>query len=229
MKLPKTSLHPMLYGKYKAARSCLDYSYHKMYSKERQYLQDAIIEQVLIGKPMNVEQPRLYLTAGAMGAGKTHTVKRLLKEAKGKEASFDTFVLACVDRIKLLIPEMQLLLKTDPVNAGSRMHSEACTIHEILFRTALMHNMNVIIDGSLRNGDFFESILESWQGRQRYTITIVHVIASLETCLRRAKKRAEETGRYVPKDSIVKTIEQCPKSVEQLSPFVDVVKTVNND
>lgn len=204
------------------ARACLDYSFHKRYPLDRQLLQDAIVQNNLNNKPI-FSLPSMFLTAGAMGSGKTHVLKHLLGN------SFDSYVLADVDRIRSQLPENKHLIKTDPSTAGKILHSESCTIHEILFRMAIEEKHNLIIDGSLRNGDFFKDLIIYWRKTTPYKITIVHVKASLETCLRRAKKREKITGRYVPEESIMKSIEQCPKSVELLKPLVHDVITIDND
>jgi|SRR6478609_5216562 len=212
----------MFYGDYIKARSCLDYTFHKIYTKERQLLQDGIITKAL-AKKVSSDKPRLYLTAGAMGAGKTHVIREMLG------ASFPTYVLADVDRIRHQLPENGYLCKTDPVNTGIMLHSESCSIHEIIFRTAIYEKLNVIIDGSLRNGEFFKGLITNWKETTPYDIVIVHVKARLETCLKRAEKREKITGRHVPVESIEKSIKECPKSVELLRPLVDKVITIEND
>ena len=212
----------MFHGKYANVRQCLDYTFHKHYLKERQLLQDAIICKAFAGKDP-VGAPKLYLTAGAMGAGKTHTIRDLLKE------SFSCYVIADVDRVTHQLPEMKRLLKDDPYNAGKILHSEACTIHELIFRKAVQDRYDVIIDSSLRNGSFYEKFLFKVKAEGIYEIIIVHVIASLETCLRRAEQRAKETGRHVPRSSIEQSVRECPKAVELLSDLADGVITVYND
>lgn len=42
------------------------------------------------------------------------------------------------------------------------------------------------------------------------------------------QKRANETGRVVPKDLLCSVIEQVPKSVERLAPQVDFVVEIDN-
>lgn len=214
----------MLYGKYAETRRSLDYSFHKVYPEERQILQDSIIDYFLDEKPCFTDcNPKLVLAAGAMGSGKSHVMKNMLK------IEYEMYVIADVDRIKHHIPEMRRLLETDPDNAGKIMHSEACTIHEIIFRQAVIDRRNLIIDGSLRNGEFFNGYLSNLKKNSTYEVTIVHVVASLKTCLRRAEKRSKETGRIVPQSSISLSIEECPKSVERLRKIVDIVLTVYND
>lgn len=209
-------------SRYANVRKSLDYNFHKVYSAERQRLQDEIVYKE-IDEKRKFNNKKILLTAGAMGAGKTHTIKRLLGRF------YDDYVVADVDKIKHCLPEMKTLLKTDPKNAGSILHSEACTIHEIMFRSAIEEERNVIIDGSLRNGEFFLPLIRKWKETTVYEITIIHVVASFATCVRRAEKRALVTGRHIPEESIRTSIDQCPKSVALLRPYVDHVITVHNE
>jgi len=60
-------------------------------------------------------------------------------------------------------------------------------------------------------------------------IAIIHVVADRTEVLRRAKRRAEETGREVPTDILLKTLDTVPKSVAKLAPLVDYTICINND
>ena len=83
-------------GQYASIRTQLDYSYHSYYSSERQLLQDSIIQAMMNSTVItdknndpssNNERiihcstpaysPWIVFTAGAMGAGKTHTIRNL--------------------------------------------------------------------------------------------------------------------------------------------------------
>jgi predicted ABC-type ATPase len=211
----------MFYGKYTNIRRLLDYSFHKLYSKERQLLQDDIVDHFTSNcSPRDIGRCNLILTCGAMGSGKTHTVKIILGE------KFRQYVRADVDAIKHHVPEMKELLKTNPNNAGKILHSEACTIHEILFRSAIEEKKNVIIDGSLRNSGFFRDYLERVD--PEYYITILHVVAPLEVCIERAEARAKHTGRLVPIESIKESFKKCPGAVRDLAEIADWVVEIEN-
>jgi len=215
----------LLCGRYVRARSCLDYSWHKPYPPDRQLLQDAIVSEELNDKP-SIERPWLYLMAGTMGAGKTHSIKKWL----GRDV-FRNFVLADIDRIKHRLPEMKQLLEDDPRNADKIVHSEASTVHEVLFRTAIDKRNNVIIDGTLRDGKFFESLLNTWKGDEDipHRIVIFHVVASLNTCLRRAIKRGGETKRIVPPEYIDASISDTEIAIRRLRYLADEYVVIHND
>merc|ERR1712178_317848 len=49
-----------------------------------------------------------------------------------------------------------------------------------------------------------------------------------EAVLKRAEARGKETGRMVPKEILINSMEQVPKSCKVLAPFVDVAINVKN-
>eukprot|EP00959_Pyramimonas_sp_CCMP1952_P054355 1136794-Pyramimonas_sp.AAC.1 len=95
---------------YARARGSLDYAYHFMPTLARQRLQDRIIEEAL-GKGEVSDEPWLLFTAGgfacgselgAMGAGKSWSMKRISEKGYFKEESFvrvDPDDLRCVIRL----------------------------------------------------------------------------------------------------------------------------------
>jgi hypothetical protein len=79
------------YGRYSHIRETLDYSYHRNYSFERQKFQDAIVDDFMdaaIITDKNGElcttptEPWIVFTAGAMGAGKSYTMNKLVEKGR---------------------------------------------------------------------------------------------------------------------------------------------------
>jgi hypothetical protein len=60
-------------------------------------------------------------------------------------------------------------------------------------------------------------------------LAIVHVTTTLETALRRANRRAAETGREVPPRAIKQVLEAIPESLRRLQPHVHYVCTFRNE
>lgn len=219
-----------LVGKYIKQRKILDYTWHKFYPPPRQIWQDTIIDKVLAScppgsLPATRRPPHLVLAAGAMGSGKTHTFKKL-QDVFG---DLRCFVTVDVDRIKENFPEMKDLIKRNPHAAGDAVHREACTIHEIVFRQALENKQNVFLDGSLRNGSFFERLLAEEDVAKGYTISILHVKASIKKCTERALWRAKQTGRFISPELIEKSHREAQVSVDNLCKLVDHVVVVDNE
>ena len=149
------------HGKYTSLRSKLDYNYHSNYSKSRQLLQDSIIDSILnatfildqqgqvCGTP---SQPWIVFTAGAMGAGKTHSLRQLASRGR---FPLHSFVTVDPDDIRHHLPEFSHYLKTNPERAGEWTRKEAGFVAELLTQVALEQGKNVLVDGSLRDASWY--------------------------------------------------------------------------
>ena len=144
------------YGTFADIRATLDYSYHKNYTFERQRFQDAIIQEYLNDAIITDEngeicttptQPWIVFTAGAMGAGKGYTLKKLVEKGR---FPLMAFVRVDPDAIRRYLPEFELYVQHSPERAGELTNKEAGYIAEILTLAGLQAGKNVIVDGSLR-------------------------------------------------------------------------------
>ena len=182
------------YGSYAEIRSTLDYNYHDNYTKQRQLLQDKIISSFIgniLIQDKNGElcttptEPFIVFTAGAMGAGKGHTIKTLVDRG---HFPLLAFVVVDPDEIRRHFPEYQLYVNEYPKKAGELTRKEAGFVAELLTAVALEQGKNVLVDGSLRDsvwyGEYFQQL------RDRYPqlkLAIIHVTAPKETIFRRAE------------------------------------------
>ena len=66
------------HGIYRHQRERMDYSYHVNYVRSRQLLQDEIVSYWR-SEGIRADRPWVIFTAGAMGAGKSHTAHSLCK------------------------------------------------------------------------------------------------------------------------------------------------------
>eukprot|EP00546_Thalassionema_frauenfeldii_P011295 CAMPEP_0178916490 /NCGR_PEP_ID=MMETSP0786-20121207/12673_1 /TAXON_ID=186022 /ORGANISM="Thalassionema frauenfeldii, Strain CCMP 1798" /LENGTH=201 /DNA_ID=CAMNT_0020589841 /DNA_START=493 /DNA_END=1098 /DNA_ORIENTATION=+ len=106
---------------------------------------------------------------------------------------------------------------------------EAGYIAEILQTHALDTGKNVLVDGSLRDYEWYK--VDFQHKREKYPnikLAIIHVVAPRETIFERAWVRGVETGRVVPEELIEKSIIQCAKSVDILEDFVDFFARIQN-
>ena len=237
-------------GKYKHIRDRLDYSYHKMYSQSRQLLQDRIIDSVLsitttsVSTSSSVSSPWIIFTAGVMGAGKTHSIRRLREEGKltflhtnnENDKQLPQLLTVDPDCIRHLLPEFDVYVKRCPEKAGTYTQKEAGLIAEIATKVALSKGHNVVVDGSLRNSEWYINYFQHL--RQQHStmnkenmllrIAIIHVTAPFPTILKRTKQRAKETGRVVPIELLKRSIEEVPMSVDILKSHVDYFLQVHN-
>jgi hypothetical protein len=170
--------------------------------------------------------PWIIFTAGAMGAGKGFVRKWMNDNGYWP---LEHFVIVDPDAIRQVLPEWADYVKANAETAGDKTQKEAGMVAEILGYTALRARQNVIFDGSLRNAQwytgYFRKLREEFPGIR---IMILHVVADREAVLKRAEERGKQTGRYVPRETLIESMEATPKSVGALAPFADFVCRVEN-
>lgn len=181
------------FGAYSHIRETLDYEYHVPYTRERQSLQDAIITDMLstaVIKDKNGDvgttptEPWLVFTAGAMGAGKSYTMNKLVEMG---HFPLLAFVTVDPDEIRRHLPEFHLYVEQSPELAGELTRKEAGYIAEILTLAGLLAGKNVLVDGSLRDAEWYKQYFQ----RLRHDfpalrIAILHVTAPREAVFQRA-------------------------------------------
>jgi len=223
------------YGKFSHIRKTLDYSYHSNYTFERQKLHDAIITDILnesyiCDEDGNVglaaADPWIVFTAGAMGAGKSYTMRVLVEQER---FPLPAFVIVDPDEIRRLLPEYHMYIAENPELAGELTRKEAGYIAQVMTLAALQSGKNVLQDGSLRDHtwfrDHFQKLKEEFpQVRQ----AILHITAPKKAILDRAALRAVLTGRIVPEELLERAMEEVPKSVKILAPLVDYYAEIHN-
>ena len=213
-------------GDFIESRSKVDFRYHSNYQIERQLFQDHIIHKYLrFGKP--VDSPKIIFTAGVMGVGKGHILKKM---ERLEQINLQDYLWIDSDQLKDELPEMNIYINLDPKTAGTKVHKESGFIQEIILSEALKQNKNIIVDGSLtsliRHKMLFESIHRDYP---HYTIEIIYVMADLGKIQERIQKRGEETGRFVPMEKVEYAYHQIPKTVESLTPLVSRVLVIDNN
>lgn len=223
------------YGQFSHIRATLDYTYHEHYTKKRQCLQDKIISDminsaIITDKDGNVcttpTEPWLVFTAGAMGAGKSYTMNKLVEKGRFPLLAF---VLVDPDEIRRHLPEFHVYVDENPELAGELTRKEAGFIAEILTLAGLQSGKNVLVDGSLRDSEWYKSyftrLREEFPNLRQ---AIIHVTAPREAVFERAAARAKSTGRIVPQDVLERALNQVPRSVKILGPLVDYFCEINN-
>mmetsp|Transcript_8837 Transcript_8837/g.23081 ORF Transcript_8837/g.23081 Transcript_8837/m.23081 type:complete len:336 (+) Transcript_8837:18-1025(+) len=231
-----------------SARVGLDYRHHMRYSLERQAVQDGIIRQILSfedmqrGKPVaeadwmrvargarvlrQPRQPWCVFTAGAMGAGKTHVMCALDRHGL---MPINNFVRIDMDRIRDLLPEMPEYVKRDKRSAGHMTQLEAGAIAEIVSEEAFARGLNVWIDSSMKNSDWWATELARLRRVYPHRLCIMHITADWEAVQKRERRRGEQTGRRIPADVLLDAFRQVPRSVARLAPMVDECIVVDNN
>jgi len=239
------------------ARRKLDYSYHNNLIENRQLLQDAILNRVVVdsdsdnkkdkdrgsGQTTKQEEdtqtegglstgrqlPWLVFTAGPMGVGKGYVLTQL---SRAGVFPLKSFIKIDPDMLKSELPEMAGYLQADKSTAATKLHRESTQMSDVLFEHALRRGLPILIDGSLRDVDWYKQLFHRIREEYpTYRIGILHVTADPDVIRKRAVERAKySNGRVVPKELIEESIEQVPKSVEELSQYADAVHVIaNND
>ena len=227
---------PPFVGKYANERRELDYSYHKYYKPERQLFQDSLMDLFYdtsvhdTDRNMTCDKPLenwIVFTAGPMGAGKGRTMHWLAHQGL---FPLSAFVGVDPDSLRHLLPETKGYIARNPATAGYMTQKEVGYVAEILTIVALNEGKNVLVDGTLRDAVWYSTYLDSLHTKfPRMKFAIIHVTAKEETVLQRADKRAEITGRLVPKDIILEAMAQIPYSIKALAPQVNFMATFDNE
>merc|ERR1740123_1295338 len=134
------------------------------------------------------------------------------------------------DYFKQLMPEWEGYKKHDASQAGAMCHRESGFLQELAQEVAMQANQNVWVDGSLQDGKWYSHLFAETRRRYpRYRIALLHVFAELETVKARAQKRGQETGRFVPVDTLESCWHAVVDSVRVLGPLADFFAKINND
>ncbi len=149
-------------GDFVGSRAKVDFGYHSNYQLDRQLFQDGIIHKYLrFGK--SVDSPKIIFTAGVMGSGKGHVLKKL---GDSGQIHLQDYIWIDPDQLKDELPEMRSYIHFDPKTAGTKVHKESGFIEEIILVEALKRNKNIIVDGSLtsliRHKKLFEFIRKDY-------------------------------------------------------------------
>lgn len=220
------SLEVLEQSKYASLRKTLDYSYHSVYQPNRQAFQDRLVESLLQQKTICRAPGHptwIVFTAGAMGAGKTHTLAWL--QRKGR-FPLHNFVWVDPDYLRRLLPEYHIYLRQQ---AGEQTRKEAGLLTELLTAAALRDGRPVVVDGTLRDYQWYQNYFDLLRRTHPgLKIAILHITAPPEAVLERAKHRAKITGRVVPEKLLQEVMTQVPKSVKILREKADVFVELYN-
>ena len=221
------------------ARQSLDYTYHHKLILNRQLLQDAIMERVVVGATAITEKSInnnnktvttrhwICFTAGPMGVGKGYVLTKLHQQGLFR---LDQYIMIDPDMLKQELPEMPGFLQADRATAATKLHRESTQMSDILLEYALQNQRDVLVDGSLRDVDFYTDFFQRIRTEYpSYRLALIHVTADPAVIYRRAADRAIKTGRAVPTDLLEASIRQVPVSVSRLRHLAHAVHTIANN
>jgi len=220
-----SSATPLVVGRFARTRAGLDHAWHPRYGAERQLLQDEIVLHFL-GGGCSCARPWMVFTAGAMGAGKSWTMRHL--QAAGA-FPLRRFVVVDADKIRRCLPEMPHYLLHHRAHAGSLTQREAGYLAEIITREAMVRQKNIVVDGSLRDADWYAHVFRRVRTDfAAYRIAVLLVSAPREVVVQRATRRGAITGREIPPDVLDDALVRVPRSFARLAPLADYAAVIHN-
>jgi adenylylsulfate kinase-like enzyme len=173
------------------------------------------------------KQPIIVFTSGPMGVGKSYVLSQLNERSI---VPLGKFVKIDPDMLKSELPEMAGYLQYDSESAATKLHRESTQMSDVLFEHSLATNRDIIVDGSLRDVDWYTKLFTRIRTEfPNYKLVILYVSASSNTIKERARKRSEKTGRAVPEDLLQESIDEVPKSVIALCTLTDYTFEITND
>ena len=108
-------------------------------------------------------------------------------------------------------------------------HAESSYIAEVAQRVAMNNSMNVWVDGSLQDWAWYTEELQRIRQRYpHYQIAIIAIDAPHDIIATNIQRRAQETGRHVPKEVQQQSIEGLHTGIRKLIHLVDLVAHVHN-
>lgn len=215
-------------GENVAIRKMLDYSYHNNYTEKRQHFQDSLIKSNVLLDGSESEKPWYVLTCGPMGAGKGWVLGWM--SASGI-LQLDRVSKIDPDAFKLRMPEWQIYQQNGMMDvAGTRTHAESSYIAEVAQHVAMNNNMDVWVDGSLRNWLWYKTELKRIRDQYpQYRIAMIVISAPEEMIENNIKRRAMETGRAIPDElRQATTNDAIGGNIVKLTHLVDLVASVRN-
>jgi len=221
------SRHGSVHGEFASIRRALDYTWHTNYSLERQAWQDRVVRRAVPRSLRPQERPWVVFTCGAMGSGKGHVMSWL---SRHNAFPLDNLIRIDPDHFKIAMPEWNGYKRHSARHAGTLCHMESGFLQELAQEIAMRSGRHVWIDGSLGDSDWYASTFAQMRTRfPDYRLAIVYVRCSPEKVFERAERRGKETGRFIPRELLVESIESTRRAIEVLGPLADFVAKVNND
>ena len=165
-----------------------DSELYKNYSRERQWLQDVIVEDFLdnVEDPnmcITPSEPWLIFTVGVRGAGKLHTIHDLVKTGRLPILSF---VQVDPDAIRRRLPEFETY---DKMLVNDLTRKESGFIAELLLCAAVQNGRNVVFDSSMRDSAWFSKIIQHIKclDSASYKFAVLYITAPNELIFERVK------------------------------------------
>lgn len=204
------------------------YCLEGMYAEDRRELHKKIIAEILEGSNSGNTEPESFLVGGGTASGKGYA-SRMVIDAYKTEGTLVVHIDA--DVVKEKLPEYNEFIASGEREllklAATLVHDESSDITEELLNICIAENRHFIFDGTMKNKEKYEKIIEKLRGN-KYNIRVFVVDISLELALQRAAKRFEDTYRYVPVDVITDSHKNIASTFFSIKDKVDSYSLFDN-
>lgn len=196
------------------------------FQPQRKAFNDQVLDLYLKEKTYQKRaEPIVFLTSGGTASGKTSAIDVLmggiLNANKGNYLRID------YDNIKKNIPEYEPMLNLKLKYAASYVQSESAKIGGRLFKKGFKSKIDLIYEKTL--DDEIRTLQDIKQLRSKgYKIYIVATHIPVEEGLKRAEKRFNEMGRYIPEHIIRERYANVPKALFAIRKKVDGIFLYDN-
>jgi len=134
------------------------------------------------------------------------------------------------DFFKNVMPEWRGFTAHNAHEAGTMCHKESCFLQELGQTIAMRDSQHTWIDGSLGDYEWYTKVFANIRTKYpQYRIALIYVYCSEEEVYRRAKRRGDQTGRYVPEDTLKFSLKKTRESFDILGELADFVALINNE
>ncbi len=192
------------------------------YSMRRALLHRSIINEIVREGAVS-DEPVAIIMGGGSGAGKSTVL------ATARENFSGTFSIINSDNIKEnSLPEYADMVKNGQASSAAAFtHEESSDIARQAMNETIAGKRNMMYDSTLSNTEKSTALIKRLKDNG-YTVHVIYADLPVNEAIRRSDLRAEQTGRVVPHDVILKAHQGAMATLGQIKHLPDSVTVYNN-
>lgn len=186
------------------------------YTKDRRLLHEKIIGYFMNDNQMISQSPEAILLGGGTASGKSVMGNFIIMGYKEADIPL---ILIDSDEIKRLIPEYEKISVLNVEAAACHVHDESSDIVDELLTRCIKNQKNFIYDGTMKNLPKYRALIQKLVD-QGYKVSATIVDVPIDVATEREHLRFIETGRKVPKEILVESHTNVPRTFHILKEMV---------